>query len=448
MDSKKLFVIFIAVVMVGSIFAVFLYGGNLNNSPQPPPAPPVDGSQTTAVDFEAAGVAAKVVRLFPTIVVTLPTTETDKTVLDSRLAGVQGIAGLLSSRFSQAGDPTGSGGLSLIYVAELSVSSDESTLDLADRVSAVEGFEKAEVIRAGFVSLPTQVTFSNQLGLTQGHVFESPFSNAYLSAETLAEDEVEVFLQASLAADSLQSIIAIEEKNISASPKQASVAEPLPIDSLEPQLAASFVGSEEILAVGATAALEEELLALFPDSNSAIVSLGFFSPALEITLDKNYSSFQEDFKTVLTDFNGVIDFDLSLDENKLLVFLGQETFLETKQKIFDEFASLNFGVLGSKGPAVPMEAAIDFQTTVLSENALKLSGFLSSKPFSGANVFQPASFSAVSFTEPDSNSVYSLEKGSFSGLVFPTHAVGETVNLSINFVATRGKIISINAKEN
>lgn len=425
--------------MIGSIFAAFLYGGNLNN--QQPPTPPVDNGQTTAVDFEATSIPAKVVRLFPTIVVTVPTSQTDITALDSKLVGVSGVIGLLGSRFSQSSDPNSG----FVYVAELSISADENTSDLRQRITVLEGFQNADVIRAGFVSLPERVTFTNALGLTQEHVFESAFSNAYLSTQTLPDDNVEVFLQASLAANSLQSIIAIEEKNITASPKQVSINQALSISLLEPELFATFVGNEHILAQGAISLLEEEMKNTLLDSNSASVSLGFFFPTLEITLDKNYSNFEEDFKTVLNDFNGVVDFDLALDENMLSVYLEQNTFLEIKQKILDEFAALNFGVLESRGPRVPIEATIGFSSTSLSENSAKLSEFLSSKSFSDTNIFQKASFTETSFT--DSNSIYALEEGNFSAFILPTHTNGETVDLLISFIAVRGKIISISARE-
>lgn len=442
-DKKKLWVLFLAFLMLGSIFAIVFLGGQ-NNPPTAPPQDPAEPEEPTGIPFEAQGVEAKVTRLFPLMVVTSRTTQTQISQLDLKIQQIPGVTGIANSRYaSTSQDP--SRPLDLVYFGEVSISETADASGIAKKIALITDFEAPEILRAGLVSLPPRVVFQNSdLNVIQEHSFQNPASNAYISPDTLKDDDIRVSLQARISASTLQSIIAFEETNVTALPEYISLDLTLPLIALDQNLQAVFSAGPSL--VGNETVLEQELSALL-QPQSVQVQTGFFIPSIEIFLNRDVNAFRPDLETALTDLNGVVDFSVVPDENKLVVYLQTDTFEETKQAVLLELESLGFPAQTVEDPVVPAGAKIVFSSTDLMQASEQAKQFLESKGYFGIKLSQGAFFENESFSDPDTNTVYDFSEKTFTADILPTHSQDDQVNLQATITIVRGKIVQVSAKE-
>ncbi|GEM_PF-3141311 len=441
LNKKTVYSLFIAFIMLSSIFAfVLIFAGP--QAPQPPVQPPAQPPETT-IDFQAENVQAKVVRLFPTIIVTSPTNEATIGNINLEIQKITGVNRILNAYYANL---TGQTDFSLTYVAEVSIAENADTQIISQKITEILSLSSPEVLRAGLVSLPASVVFENpDLNITQPHTFSSPLSNAYLSIGTLPDDDVKVFIQASFAASTLRSIQSFETENTTGAPENISLSSTLPIDSLGQKLFASFFGAGQ--SIGTADQIEAETLEAVSTATDISATEDFFLPVIEITLDKNYSTFEPDFDTALQDFNGVQAHFLNLDQNKLTVVLDTQNFVQTKQAVIAELNSLNFAVVSSTDPTVPFTLEAAFESNELAEQSTRLQTFLSSKGFTEISVTQNAFFSVQKLQEANPDMNYSFSQETFEGQIKPTHAQGEQVELDISLAVARNIATSISARE-
>ncbi len=451
LNKKVIFSIFLGIIMLTSLFA-FLYTGQDPN--QPPTTPPVT-PQTTTINYDAQNVQAKVVRLFPQVFFTATTRETNKAVLDEQVKKLSGVRSILQSYYS---DPNSSGGIgqsdlsTLYYVAQLSITDNADVFAMQEQANDSNMFLAAEALRGGLVSLPEQVTFTNQdLNVTLDHDFQSPLSNAFLRPNTLVEDQIIVYLQGGFSASTLKTIQAVEQQNITAQPQEITLTQTHQITNLSQDLFFSFNATP--LFLENEEQLKQTIVTGIQGAANPQASAGFFFPSLTITFDKNYSVFQQDMTTLLTDINGVQGQIFNLDQNQLTVFLDSTTFLETKSTLLSELEALNFHVVQTIDPVVTVNGSVSFDSNNLNEHSMQLKElikqqeYFSTQNMQDISVLQNAFFEAQNFTAQDTNTIYDYPQKTFEAKIMPNHNLSDQVPLEITLSIVRGKIDSVTANE-
>lgn len=436
------FAFFIVFIMVSSIFAfVFLIAPPQKNEPVPSPMP---SEPVTGIAFEAQSIPAKVSRLFPQIIITSPTNNAQIDQIDSELRKISGILQIVDSRYlteSQSAQQ----GINLVYFAQASIANDANVFLLEEKISQISFIQGTQIARIGLVSLPSSVVFQNpDLNITQTHSFTTPFSNAILSNQTIADDNISVLLQASLSGNTLVSIQAIEEQNFSAMPVQFSLNEQFLPVSFGPTISASFVADYNFL--GQEEQLDTELSLLFPQATPR-TSIDFFVPSLEIIFDKNYAVFQPDLEFVLKDQNGIQAHFFDFDQNKITVILDVKNFATTKQKLVQELESLKFKVVNTIDPEIPVTSQLSFLSSNLQDEPLNFKEFLEQKQFMKIFLSRPAFFEKESFLIPDTNQTIDFAQKQFQAPVSPFHLLSDQIKIDIVLTLARGQLVSVTATE-
>ncbi|MEK6942254.1 MAG: hypothetical protein AABW85_05340, partial [archaeon] len=210
-----------AFLMLGSIVSFsFLFGEKSQNGNNTPPEGTVPSGTTppTAIRFEANSVPATVEQLFPTIFITASTAESEITKIDSQVKKIGGVKKINNSYYREQSG-TGLPG-PLVYVAETAINPDASREGIAKAAKNLSVFTDPAIIEVGLVKLPDKVIFTNpDLNVSQEQSLSPPTAQAYLNLGTVKGDSITVQLQASIASTTLQSLLAFEQKNLTASPK-------------------------------------------------------------------------------------------------------------------------------------------------------------------------------------------------------------------------------------
>jgi len=439
--------LFIIVVMVGSIlgFAV-LYTGSRDESPSPTNEPsPFD--EGTILDMQSGAVKGKVIELLPKILFSAGTNEADIGEIDALLYSIEGIY-RIDSRYRQNTEPSISG--ALIYIAEISF--DDSSISAEELMDAIkENTEEvlfgAEAYKIVLVSIPKEIEFTEpDLNLTRTHVFDEALTQAYVTIDSMKGDEIEIIIRASFSGKALISSIAYLNENITASPEYIFLEKEVLIDSLKEELFfsvemnySSFLEEDE---------LKERILSLEGINE---VELNTLLPKEFITIevaDVNASDFTQDLNTFLTDYNGIQFFSFEENESFEVFVSFEEVFDLTSFKTqfseqLNSFELQEFSFTESKGNAT---GDIKFSGEVLTATD-SLESLFNSLSFDEAMIFQKASATASSLTDPETEKEFLVEEGSFELFLLPGHSVGETVSMEIRFTGIRDKATAIEAVE-
>lgn len=443
MDKKKLYTLFMAVLMAGSIFSFAVLIAGPQNSP--PPQSPSDGStQATAVRFQASGVEATVEQLFPTVLLTASTKEAEISKINSEVLKISGIKRLNNSSYSQ--QTTGSLSGPLVFVAEISIDSEGLREQIASEIAKIVFFSDSSVFPLGLVSLPKTVSFKNTaLNLTQDHTFSNPSAQAYLNLGTIEGDKITVSLEASIAGSQLQSLFVAEEQNITAFPKLVSLSGEFEISSFKSEISASaktnYSGKEKI------SELNSKIKEISGVSDSKLEPVQTGLP-LEITFFENALVFEQDLNTLLSDFNGVGGHDYNAESKELKVFFDEQVdFFSLVEDLKSELNSLNFSVKEVFEPKILVEGEIELGSSDSKESIEKIKTVFEEYGIVEEKFLQKAKITATELVDFQNNQTYKVEESFFEAMVLPVRTAGEKVNLQIILIISRGKILSISASE-
>lgn len=443
-DKKKLFVLFISFIMLSSIFAFVFLSSTFNQTPSPPTTLPPE-ENPTGIQFEAQSVPAKVVRLLPLVIISSRTTEPDISKINNGILGLESVNSIAESYYAQ--DPTATGGLSLVYVANVSLKEDADTEKLLADLYGLPFFEAPELLRAGLISLPKTVSFENkELSLSQVHEFSNPLSNAFLSPLTRKDDEITASLQATISGQTLLDLTAIEETNITATPSQKAFVQELPVSGLSENLFVSFTAPADFL--GKEKETETEITESVENAIEATISKNSFGAlSLQLVIDRDLNVFRQDIETLLADVNSIQSLDFLPDQNTLVVLIEETSFSGTKQAILEKLSSINFSPSSVSDPRVPYSAQVTFSSNALAVPSSMLVQLLEQKGMAEISMFQQSTFETQLFFDADSNESFEFPGQNFSALILPTHSVGSPVTLEVSLSISRGEIVSVNAIE-
>ncbi len=218
MNKNQWFGLFIVVIMIGSIlgFASYFIGDNTETGTEPEPENNLPDS--TVINMTAFDVEVKVIEILPKILFSAFTNEADISVIDSKIASVEGVY-KINSRYRQSSNSEF--GTALVYVAEISFDKEKSTEKIISEINAatqgtlIDPFSYENVL----ISVPKNVKFSNEQGFDLDYEYVDPLTLAYAVPGTIKEDNLLVRIDASFTGKTMVSSIASELKNLTAEPK-------------------------------------------------------------------------------------------------------------------------------------------------------------------------------------------------------------------------------------
>ena len=439
-NSKTIWILFTAILMVGSIWGyVFLAGGPTGNNPAPTDTTPPP--EPTTIQFSAKNIDANVLELLPSLILTAPTNNTDVDSLQQAIKSIEGIDKVASAQFT----PSQGGSAAWVFIAELQLKKDANREAIAQKLSEVPDFVQPQSVATGIISLPKTVTFTNDLNLTQQHTFTDPRKNAYLSIDTLPGDKIIAELQASFKGAQLQNLLVFEGFNITATPMPKTTEGSFRIAKLENKL--SFTAKTNY---SKSLTIAEQLKKIIAengaDSNSSIKVERVF-PELEIVFTKPYV--EQDLNTFFSQQKGVLAFDLSSsDKNSASIYFDETADFDSfRENLESELNSFNFPVKEIIEPEVPLGSEISFDDGI---NVAALAENLS-KSF-GTEGLQDMAFSRIAAIEAteltdDKGIPYTVPAGKFPAKIKLGYNEGEEVVLSISFSSLRGNATYISAVE-
>ncbi len=213
MNSGQLMGIFIIILMIGSIvgFTTYFTDGSENTDDSDFVYDDSNLPDSTTIQMTATEVKAKVVDKLPKIFFTAFTNEADITVIDKKIALVEGVY-KIDSRYKQLNNS--SFGTSLIYAAEVSFDKKRDSVEVISEINeATKDFLFDSVANEMvLVSVPKNVYFSNEQGFDVNYEFTDPLNLAYVIPGTQKEDFLTIRIDGYFTGKTLVNSIASETR--------------------------------------------------------------------------------------------------------------------------------------------------------------------------------------------------------------------------------------------
>ena len=436
LTGGQVFAIFIVVIMLGSIVSVFTFGPAQQPAQQGPNVPaPIEN--TTILSYDATGVSAKVIQVFPTALLIANTTSLETLEIDTALRKVPGITLVSGSQFV---DSEGAG---VNFRTSLRFESAEKIPAALAAINEIPILSSVEVFPQALVTVPDSIEFKNAgLELTLGYSFPSKQLQAYVSDSTKSGDEIKITIQADFKGQSFAGSVAYEEQE----PQQAYFVDgEFTISSLESdyflrttaplsQMNLLESAKAEIIAASQDPAATIEIA---PASNSTLI---YFSSPENI--------FEQDLNTFLSNFTGVSSFSLQLDQNFASVnFDGNAgEYTEFRDSLRAQLDSLGFKVATITEPVVSLQG--NTSASQGKQEFLDLVEASAKKNSLQIEVLQKAVIDANTIFVPDVNADFAVAQGKFQAYVNTAHKSGDSVNLSLLiFGSKKDGAVQIQAQE-
>lgn len=422
LTGGQLFAIFIAVIMLSSILAAvtFTGTGSQNTGPQAPPP----NDNTTVLSYEAAGVQAKVVQVFPTALILAKTPEFDAANIDAALRKIPGVLLVASSQFIGTGSDT------VNFRAEIRFSSAEKMTGAIPSIKSLAEFSYAEIYPQALAEVPESIEFRNaDLGLTQEYSFPNRQLQAYISGATVKGDSIAITVQAKFTGQSLSEVIAFEEIE---QPSTHIAQGAFKVASLENDF---FVRATSPLTQKAKLDAAKLAIEKAADSNSTI-QIAQASQGTLVYFDGAQKILLEDLNTLLSGFNGVRSFTLRLDQNYVIIqHDGNGDYAQFKSSLESSFSALGLKISSVQEPIVSLQGTV----VPAADKVVFLAavGAESKKIEGGIEVLQKALVDANSVFVQDANADFAVKGGTFPAYINPAHQIGEEVNLSMLIYGTK-----------
>ncbi len=444
MNLNQWFGIFVAVLMVGSIFgfAVYFNDGQpeetLENSSEP-------SVPSTVIQMKSENVEAKVVEVLPKILFSAYTNEADITIINEKLALVEGIY-KLTPKYKQVENT--SFGTSLVYIAEISFDEEKTSKEIVSQIdSLTEGLLFDPVyFEIVLVSVQKNVQFSNEQGFEKEYEFEDPLTVAYTAPGTKKGDQIFVRLDASFTGNNLVNLFASGTRNLSAEPKTHTFDVNKIVEEKLPRIVfgayvkySNFVEESE---------LKEKILSL---SNAVDVNVSAFKPEnyftvffdANIDLKSDLNDFFSDnnsFESIAVyeagnGFSAEVYFNESSDKNVAELFELISGFLESKTASNISLKESNSQVFAS----IALTSSDSMQTVN------ELNALFGELNFAGSQIQQEAVVSFDSFFSDEGQEFIPDKETVQEVFVSPETQTGETVELVVEIEVVRGSIVSIRA---
>jgi hypothetical protein len=446
-DSKAIFSILVALIMIGSIVgftAFYNFPDQEQNSggDQQPVQPP------TSLDFVADDVNAIVFQMLPSMKISGETGETDIARINSRIYAIEGVK-RLSSKFEQSQyTMLGTG---FVYSAEISFSSDLNIPAMLERIESATSLKYIEGYTFALIELPKSIEMKSKeaaLGLSKNYAFSEDITEAFVNFGTMEGDLLNVSVSATFIGDEATNILAYENENLTARPIQGKAVLEAEVASLENRL----LFSAEITrsGLGAAEKLEQDANAI-----NGVLATDFSIPSIapKIYIEGQGGLPEDGFarlEQALQDLNAD---SVSIENNPVAVTvsfsesLDSQAFLEKKQAIeaLIPFIALDFAAL-VKEETGTLSGQLSLEGSASSQAASSLSKILApvAQEF---EIFQPGKVLAEEIFDQGTNTAYEVPNGEIQALLLPGHAIGSGATVEAEYEIARGKISSSFATE-
>jgi hypothetical protein len=446
------FALAVVVLMVASMVGYsFLTEPNTTPTDDIPPSdlggPQID--QTQIKSFYAEEIDANVVQLFPVMVLTASTEETEINLIDAAIYALPGVTSVNSYYKTDQLALTGG----LVYVATISFDPAQDKEELLQGIKDNTSLQVADVVQTGLVKVPveTRLKAEDDETLFKDYRLEEPFLEAILSFETAKDDKIVVSEQFVFSGDQIMQSLAFETANKTGQPTSFGLKLP-DIEIVELTKRFTLGGSRIYQGANDFDWLEQKIEALAEvDSVELEVQPIFYR--LGFIIDKNLSG------RVLTDLNAALN---QVESAKAVKFWHQEDvdivtvdfeaqadYEALKDGVEQAFASSGAEYQERQEPMVSLFGELETKTTQsldLNESFFEL---MAAEGFQGIELYQEAlvDLKTKEFVGPDILLSWQAEETTNQALIFPGHEVGQRVELDVSIYGERGKVTRINAFE-
>lgn len=443
MENKSKWIVWLIIILM--LFStVGLFFSGLPPAPSNPslnpnlPVEPVEPEKR----LNAESIEAKVIEVFPTLLLGGSTQEADITLIDAQVqqsfSGIQNIESSYSSQSDLANNK-------LIYLATLSL---QPGIRVEDAVVALNAnvplLSELSANVQGVVELPSMIEFTdsetNQAVLID---LDNPFVQTLLYPETRKDHRIRVTLSGVFKGKTPLRLVALELENITLTPQPKTITLQAPLAQLEPRLA--FEGTMPFSTYASKEYLQQLLqkiqgvisveAGVLPQDNALQVNMD-----ANVLADKNQSDWNNLFSSIpgvqATVLTGTQTLALFLDgdantvniQHAVLQLLQGETVFFQEPQPTPFFADVNI--------STPMEGVPAAGSAV--KKAFSENGWTSVS-------FQYASLDVNALT--DGNTAYAWPSGKLPTLVQPGHAVGDVISVQVDFQVIDGNAFNAIASE-
>jgi hypothetical protein len=416
--------LFVALLMVGSIFALIQY----QDQYKPPPQNPPKNQKPTTLKYSASNVQSKVLDIFPRIRFGAKTSESEVSSIDKAILSTGKVLKIENSQFSgQNGE---------YYVADFRLQSTSQIEELMEAIKQIPFIEDPEFMKYSIVRVPDKIELKNEtLGITQEYQFKGSQVQALVNPETRKGDLIEISLNTEFAGQQLISSYAVETSNVDAREQIFSLVQKSAISRLENEYLINSESSPKKMNELEKAKLElakldeNSNLKVYPQSLNFTI---FFSEPEKISAN--------DLNFYLSGHQSISSFTLQLDSNKAIVTAKDENISQFAEKLKEGLEAFGFKISSIQEPKVFLEGTI---SNTDNEKILKTINSTEKNHGLKFIVFRKAKIDANSIYVPDANYEFMIPEGYFNAYVKPTHKNGDEIEMNTLVIASKRKGIRL-----
>jgi len=446
LDKTQLFALVVVIVMVASTigFGLLSYQPPAQSSPTPKPSEKI-------LDYKAENVQVTVLQTLPTIRFASETSSTNIFEIDS---AIYALSPSITRVSSESVLPPKGSDAALVYVATVSFRSDLSPEDVLDLIASLPLLSNIEAKKFALVQLPEEIEMHliDAPAIKETHSFDNRSSEALVGFNTLPGDILAANVLLSLKGNQVVKLIASETNNLTAAKQNFSFTGSFTIQELEKTLLVdgSFTYN------GLTQEEINQRVSALPEISSSSIVFSEDSPTIILLMDSNLGMDVETrnlrLNMVFVDLNTWIP-SAGIDDtnpNKFFIEFNREIpFQEFKENLirslkFYTFTEDDFTLID---PIVSVSGTVELSPTAqASLAASKIQDIFSQEGIS-IDVFQIGSISLPEVFNKDLNQTFFNEAETVVSFLQPTHKIGDSANLRVSYIISRGQLSYIEAVE-
>ena len=429
-SKKHMWSLFIVILMGGSILGVLATQGD-DDSSNPVSAP----VQTpTVISYEANGVNAKIIQVFPSAVMLANSDDFDVGSIEAKLLKIEGIISVNNAMFVSSEQVSGGN-----FKADIKVSSPEKINEIVEKINDIDSVSGAVVYPTALVSIPEIISFVNSdLNLNIDYNFTKKQAQAIITPDSREGDELLVTLSALFEGKKLVQLKGFEENNLT-----TAVNIYFADDDFE------IISNGEVFKIDSEVSLSnksnidsaKKFFEEIEDFNSELRVLPFQNKLTILFEDFNSIS-KSDLNSFFSSNENILNFAIS-PTNTTVDFNSEVDFVQFKTLLENGFNSNDFLVESIKEPIVSMEGIIE---TVDKEYLLEKILENEKANLISFEVMEQIRVETDSIFIPDLDKELPLEQGYFEAFI-NTNEIEESMHLYLQLYASeRDGIVNVSAQ--